>query len=87
MPPPHKMILSARTLEAVVGLDGVRVDEPRGAGVVEDDDPFLSELRKHGRGLPHLLDHIAHPLQEATVVQRGFADIDAEGAQLAGLST
>ena len=41
----------------------------------------------HGRGLPNFLNHITHPRQEATVVKHGFADIDAEGTQLAGFST
>jgi len=55
--------------------------------VIIDNDPLLPELRKHGRGLPHLLDHLTHPLQKATVVQRRLADIDPESAQLARLST
>ena len=72
--------------QAVVGRDGVWVDESRSAAVIKDDDPFLTELRKHRRGLPHILDHIANPLEEPTVIQGGFTDIDAEGVQLPGLA-
>lgn len=86
MPPPQNHLLRRQT-ETVVGFDGVRVDESRSAAAIEDHDPLLPELRKHGRRSAHVLDHIAHPLQEATVIQRGIGDIDSEGAQLTGLPT
>ena len=59
--------------QAVVGLDGVRSDEPGGASLLTQRHAGLLQLGASD-GMPgHLVDDFVHPHQQLAVVQRTLA--------------
>ena len=71
---------------AVLGLDRVGVDEPRGPGVfAQDHTGVLSSVAQDGV-LGHLGDHLAYPREQPAVVQGGVARLDAVPVQVPRLT-
>ena len=68
--------------DALLGFDGVRVDEPGGPRVLGQDHTRVLQLGTRDRMLADLGDHLAHPLEQPPIVQSGVAHLDAVPVQV-----
>ena len=57
----------------MVGLDGVSIDEPGGAGVFAENHAGLLQLGARDGMLGHLGDDLPHPRQQPAIVQGGLS--------------
>ncbi len=72
--------------DAVLGFDGVRVDEPRGPGVLVQDHAGVLQLGAQDGVLGDVGDHLTHPVEQPPVVQGGVAHLDAVPVQVPRLA-
>ena len=86
VPPALRMILSARRRSPRLSLDGVRVDEARGAGIFVDRNPRLFQCSAPGSMFAHCLDDLARAREQLGIIQDRLAHRDTIPAELFSFS-
>ena len=70
----------------VLGLDHVRVGEPRDAGVLVKRDSGLPEISSQQRVRAHVAGDLADAFEQPPIVERRFAGGDAVARELGGFA-